>query len=345
MCCGWGHVTHSRRLRRGRRHCGDNSLEDRNHPFCVHTVSDTDHRGAVVGIDSGRDNIESSRRRRFDSAISGNTECNLGTRWLDGNGRNLGRVGVDIACRVGGERRAAAIISGKRVAVGDMNDTVGEDPLVGWLDIRVGVGDTNVGEGGLVAGQFAGQQLRDAFAVTEPILYHICLRAGQPEIGSCLSTLRLPPLAQRTNYYTAAVLLPDMTEIRVSDVMTTPMLTLTAATPIDEAARAMGEADIKSVVIVEAGCRPDGIFTSTDALAVLADAASAAEATVGAYMTAPVETVSPTTALTDAAKLMGEYSHLPVTDSDGDAIGILTKTDLAAAVADAETELADTTTA
>jgi len=136
-----------------------------------------------------------------------------------------------------------------------------------------------------------------------------------------------------------------MTEIHVSDVMTTPMLTLSAKTPIDEAAQAMGDADIKSLVIVGDGCQPEGIFTSTDALAVLADAASAKEATVGEYMTTPVETVSPATPLTDAAALMGDYSHLPVADSDGDAVGILTKTDLAAAVADAEVELADTTTA
>jgi CBS domain-containing protein len=131
----------------------------------------------------------------------------------------------------------------------------------------------------------------------------------------------------------------------VSDVMTTPMLTLTAETPVNEAARAMGEADIKSLVIVEEGCQPAGIFTSTDALAVLADGASGAETTVGAYMTTSVETISPATPLTDAAALMGEYSHLPVTDSDGDAVGILTKTDLAAAVADADTELTDATTA
>ena len=136
-----------------------------------------------------------------------------------------------------------------------------------------------------------------------------------------------------------------MTETHVSDVMTTPMLTLAAETPIDEAAQAMSEADVKSVVIVADGCRPEGIFTSTDALSALADAVAAGDATVGGYMTTPVETVSPTTPLTDAAALMGDYSHLPVTDSDGDAIGILTKTDLAAAVADADTELVDTTTA
>ena len=130
-----------------------------------------------------------------------------------------------------------------------------------------------------------------------------------------------------------------MTETTVSDVMTTPMLTLAAETPVDEAARAMQEADIKSLVIVGEGCQPDGIFTSTDALSVLADAEPAGEVPVEAYMTTPVKTVSPETTLTAAAERMQDYSHLPVTDSDGDAVGILTKTDLAAAVADSDTEL------
>ncbi|TQQ80926.1 CBS domain-containing protein [Halonotius terrestris] len=125
----------------------------------------------------------------------------------------------------------------------------------------------------------------------------------------------------------------------VTDVMTTPMLTLAADTPIDEAARAMGEADIKSLVIVGEGCQPDGIFTSTDALEVLADGEVPADATVDEYMTTPVKTISPETTLTDAAERMQNYSHLPVTDADGDAVGILTKTDLAAAVADSDTEI------
>ncbi|ERH08000.1 MAG: putative signal-transduction protein containing cAMP-binding and CBS domain protein [Halonotius sp. J07HN4] len=133
-----------------------------------------------------------------------------------------------------------------------------------------------------------------------------------------------------------------MVEPTVTDVMTTPMLTLGAETPIDEAAHAMGEADIKSVVIVGKGCQPAGIFTSTDALEVLADSESPGEVTVKQYMTAPVETISPEMTLAAAADRMQQYSHLPVTDSDGDAIGILTKTDLAAAVANEEPELTAT---
>jgi CBS domain-containing protein len=118
------------------------------------------------------------------------------------------------------------------------------------------------------------------------------------------------------------------------------MLTLSGDETVAEAATAMCEADIKSLVIVGEGCQPDGIFTSTDALRVLADADDADEATVDDYMTSPVETVSPETTLTAAADRMQDYSHLPVTDADGDAVGILTKTDLAAAVAASDGELA-----
>ncbi len=131
-----------------------------------------------------------------------------------------------------------------------------------------------------------------------------------------------------------------MTETRVTDVMTTPMLTLAGNKTIAEAANAMCEADIKSLVIVREGCQPDGIFTSTDALTVLADTEAPDEVAVEEYMTSPVETVSPETTLPAAAERMQQYSHLPVTDADGDAVGILTKTDLAAAVAESGGKLA-----
>jgi len=113
--------------------------------------------------------------------------------------------------------------------------------------------------------------------------------------------------------------------------MTAPMLTLDAETSIKEAASAMRETSIKSVVVVSEGCQPAGIFTSADALAVLSDAATAEEATVGAYMTSDPETIAPDATLTAAVDQMhdGGYSHLPVTDADGDGVGILTKTDVA----------------
>ncbi len=129
-----------------------------------------------------------------------------------------------------------------------------------------------------------------------------------------------------------------MTETRVEDVMTTPMLTLDPETPIAEAADGMLEAEIKSVVVAEEACSPAGIFTSTDALAVLADRKPAAEATVGEYLTEPVETIGPAASIETAADRMatGEFSHLPVIDDDGAGLGILTTTDLAEAVSETE---------
>jgi CBS domain-containing protein len=129
-----------------------------------------------------------------------------------------------------------------------------------------------------------------------------------------------------------------MSETLVSDVMTTPMLTLDAETPVSEAAHGMLEAGIKSVVVVSENCHPEGIFTSTDAVRVTADAAPAEEATVGEYMTTDVETVGPNEPLAAVARRMVEadVSHLPVTDADGTGLGILTTTDLAEALSAAD---------
>jgi CBS domain-containing protein len=125
-----------------------------------------------------------------------------------------------------------------------------------------------------------------------------------------------------------------MTDTLVKDAMTTPMLTLDAETTVDEAARGMLEAGVKSVVVVGEACRPEGIFTSTDALQVVADGRPTDEAIVGEYMTTAVETTSPDDPLSTVAKRMVEanISHLPVTDADGNGVGILTTTDLTEAL-------------
>jgi CBS domain-containing protein len=122
-----------------------------------------------------------------------------------------------------------------------------------------------------------------------------------------------------------------MADTLVSDVMTTPMLTLDADTPVSEAAQGLLDAGIKSVVVVGEACRPEGIFTSTDAVRVAADATPADEVTVGAYMTTDVVTVRPDDPLPVAARRMVDagISHAPVTDADGSGVGILTTTDLA----------------
>jgi CBS domain-containing protein len=129
-----------------------------------------------------------------------------------------------------------------------------------------------------------------------------------------------------------------MDDTLVSDVMTTPMLTLDPTTSVQEAARGMSEAGIKSVVVVGEGCRPVGIFTSTDVVRLAAEGVALDEATVDDHMTTAVETVAPDATLSAAAERMTEHdiSHLPVTDDDGDGVGILTTTDLATALAGRE---------
>lgn len=123
----------------------------------------------------------------------------------------------------------------------------------------------------------------------------------------------------------------------VADVMSTPMLTLDGDAPIEEAARAMLEAGINSVVVVNEGCKPMGIFTSTNVLEAVADGTDLDDTPVETHATSPVETVAPGDTVAVAAERMraGGFSHLPVVDDDGDGVGVLTQTDLTNVVAEA----------
>lgn len=111
--------------------------------------------------------------------------------------------------------------------------------------------------------------------------------------------------------------------------MTTPVLTLAAETPVDEAAGAMVEAGIKSLVVIDDDCRPVGILTSTDVLRAVAEGTTD-EATVADYTTTDIVTTSPDATLGEVAALLLEegINHLPVTDEGGEAIGMLSETDL-----------------
>jgi len=57
-------------------------------------------------------------------------------------------------------------------------------------------------------------------------------------------------------------------------------------------------------------------------------------------MTSPVETLAPDDSLAAAADRMraDDIGHLPVTDEDGDGVGILSKTDLVDALAGSGSE-------
>jgi CBS domain-containing protein len=121
-----------------------------------------------------------------------------------------------------------------------------------------------------------------------------------------------------------------MTDLAVGDVMTSPVLTLSAGTPVDEAAAGMLEAGIKSLAVIDDDCRPVGILTSTDLVRLAADGVAPGDATVADYMTRDVVTTRAGVPLSRVAARMidADISHVPVVGDDGAVVGILTTTDL-----------------
>lgn len=127
--------------------------------------------------------------------------------------------------------------------------------------------------------------------------------------------------------------------LQVQDVMTTPVLTLEADETVAAAAEGMREADISSLVVIDADCYPAGIFTSMDVTRVTSEETDPAAVTVGEYMTRGVETVEPATELEAAADTLAEagVKHLPVVGSDGNAVGMVSTTDFVAVFAGTDT--------
>jgi CBS domain-containing protein len=116
------------------------------------------------------------------------------------------------------------------------------------------------------------------------------------------------------------------------DLMSDPVLTVARTDSAASVAEAMLEAAVGSVVIIDEDCYPVGILTATDYITLTAEGTDPYEATVGEQMTADIVTVHVDESATAAAKTMAENAldHLPVVGDDGQAIGMLTTTDLTA---------------
>ena len=119
--------------------------------------------------------------------------------------------------------------------------------------------------------------------------------------------------------------------------MTEPVLTLEADATVAEAAEGMHEAGINSLVVIDADCYPEGIFTSTDVTRVASEELDPTVVTVAEYMTAGVETVPPELSVQEAAQRLADagVKHLPVVDGT-DAVGMFSTTDLVAVFGDTE---------
>ena len=121
-------------------------------------------------------------------------------------------------------------------------------------------------------------------------------------------------------------------ERQVEEVMTPALETIPDDATVSEAATAMRDADIGSLLVPGA---ETGIVTSTDVIDAVADGLDPREARVEDLMTSPVESISVDLRLEEVAAMMTNYdiNHLPVRDTDGDYVGIVSSTDLREAVA------------
>lgn len=120
---------------------------------------------------------------------------------------------------------------------------------------------------------------------------------------------------------------------RVSEVMTTPVVTVSAGTSVIDALHLMRESGISSVVVdlEEEGW---GIMTQRDVLdKVVAQDKNPNRLEVREIMSAPLITVLPDTELHVCSKKMLEHNvrRLPV-EADGELIGLISDTDIFAAV-------------
>ena len=120
--------------------------------------------------------------------------------------------------------------------------------------------------------------------------------------------------------------------------MSSPVVSVTPDTPVQEAATRLLDRDISSVVVTDADGELVGILTTTDFVRMIAEETTAAETTVADYMTTSVVTVTANDSVDDVAETMVQrgFHHLPVVDDDSGVIGMVTTTDVTAYVSHIE---------
>ncbi|MFY1688954.1 CBS domain-containing protein [Plantactinospora sp. WMMB782] len=122
-----------------------------------------------------------------------------------------------------------------------------------------------------------------------------------------------------------------MTDVRVRDVMTRNIVYLPVATTLDEAARAMRDADIGDVVVTD-GSSLFGMVTDRDiVIRAVADGRDARQTTLGEVTSREIVMIEQNSTAAEAASLMRERAvrRILVCDSDRQLVGIVSLGDLA----------------
>lgn len=144
---------------------------------------------------------------------------------------------------------------------------------------------------------------------------------------------------------------------RISDVMTTSVVTVDRTTPYKEIARLLAEHQISGVPVLTTGREVVGVVTESDLLTapsrtvrrkrVVRRAWRARRRdpalTAGELMAAPALTISPHATIPAAARLMSTHHirRLPVVNDDGELAGIVSSRDLLSVFSRPDQDIAD----
>ncbi|WP_406186727.1 CBS domain-containing protein [Streptomyces sp. NBC_01006] len=113
----------------------------------------------------------------------------------------------------------------------------------------------------------------------------------------------------------------------VADLMTPTVITVRRATAFKEIARLLKEFDITAMPVVDETGHPVGVVSEAD---LLRRRPAGGARTAEELMTSPAVTARPEWSVVRAARVMQRHQvkRLPVADSDGRVVGILSRSDL-----------------
>ncbi len=129
-----------------------------------------------------------------------------------------------------------------------------------------------------------------------------------------------------------------MEDIFVARLMSTDVYTVSPDTLVEDAATAMLDRSIGSVVVVDESNALCGILTSTDFVEIVAERKPKDQTPVAEYMTDDVTTASAQASVQDVAALLTEqgFHHVPIVDETEGVIGMISTSDLAAYLSEYE---------
>jgi CBS domain-containing protein len=125
--------------------------------------------------------------------------------------------------------------------------------------------------------------------------------------------------------------------MRVVDLMTSDVITASPDTPIKAAARLMVRNKVSGLPVVDENTRVVGIITEADFLRLEVAREEAEDPQpverVEQVMHRSVLTINPDATVTEAARIMvvNDVNRLPVTDTNGKSLGIISRLDVVAA--------------